>query len=126
MKLRLKGDTVRLRLTQSEVRQLAEGLPVQLLTRIDLATALLVRLQTWHLAVASVALHENTMEVQVPATETSAWAGNDQEGLEFRIDNGFPEGLLLWVEKDFNCLKPRPGEDESDHFPHPGASASRC
>lgn len=126
MKLRLKGDTVRLRLTQTEVKQLAEGVPVELETRIDLATVFLVRLQTWHLAVASVVLRESTFQIQVPAGDTTAWADSMQEGLEYRVDNGFPEGLLLWVEKDFNCLKPRPGEDESDHFPHPGGSTSRC
>ena len=38
---------------------------------------------------------------------------------EQQHDNG--DVLSILVEKDFACLAPREGEDESDMFPHPGA-----
>ena len=34
--------------------------------------------------------------------------------------------LAILVEKDFACLAPREGEDESDMFPHPDAGSSAC
>ena len=52
------------------------------------------------------------------STEQVAIAG------EQRLDDGAL--LTLLVEKDFACLAPRPGEDESDMFPHPEADAGRC
>jgi hypothetical protein len=34
--------------------------------------------------------------------------------------------LKILVEKDFACLAPREGEDESDMFPHPKAATDGC
>ncbi len=33
------------------------------------------------------------------------------------VDDG--DSLKILVEKDFACLAPREGEDESDMYPHP-------
>ena len=32
----------------------------------------------------------------------------------------------ILVEKDFQCLAPREGEDESDMFPHPDGDSTTC
>ena len=34
--------------------------------------------------------------------------------------------LRVIVEKDFACLTPRDGEDESDMYPHPKAGETTC
>jgi hypothetical protein len=33
--------------------------------------------------------------------------------------------LNITLEKDFACLAPRAGEDESDNFPHPDAQRGK-
>jgi hypothetical protein len=34
--------------------------------------------------------------------------------------------LTILVEKDFACLTPREGEDESDMFPNPDDDGAKC
>ena len=54
-----------------------------------------------------------------------AWALTEQvsmEGEQFLDDGG---KLTILVEKDFTCLAPREGEDESDMFPNPQADSGK-
>jgi hypothetical protein len=62
------------------------------------------------------------LSVRLPATTIDEWVNSNQVSIRAtqRLDNGGT--LQLLVEKDFACLEPRPGEDESDMFPHPDAT----
>ena len=61
------------------------------------------------------------MTVRLPETTVLAWAATEQVSIEGEqlLDGG--EKTTILVEKDFVCLAPREGEDESDMFPHPQA-----
>jgi len=59
--------------------------------------------------------------VSVPREEGMRWADSEQVSLEATLNNGEPEPLQVLIEKDFVCLKPRAGEDESELFPNPQA-----
>jgi hypothetical protein len=64
---------------------------------------------------------DNVITVHLPETTVLAWASSEQvsiEGVQI-LDDG--EQLAILVEKDFSCLAPREGEDESDMYPHPNA-----
>ena len=67
---------------------------------------------------------ENTITVRLPETTVLAWANSEQVSIEGEqvLDDG--EKLTILVEKDFTCLAPREGEDESDMYPHPDAKSS--
>ena len=67
-----------------------------------------------------------TLAVQLPAETVARWAGSEQVSIsgEQRLDG--EDHLALLVEKDFACLAPREGEDESDMFAHPAEGDSRC
>ncbi len=69
---------------------------------------------------------DNAITVRLPETAVLAWANSEQVSIEgeHRLDDG--EVLKILVEKDFACLAPRDGEDESDMFPHPEAGTSNC
>lgn len=62
---------------------------------------------------------DNVLTVRVPETSVLAWATTEQISIkgEQLLDEG--ENLAILVEKDFTCLAPREGEDESDMYPHP-------
>lgn len=64
---------------------------------------------------------DNEIRVRLPETVVLAWATTEQVSIEGEqlLDDG--EKLSILVEKDFACLAPRPGEDESDMFTHPNA-----
>lgn len=69
---------------------------------------------------------DNEIRVRLPETVVLAWLTTEQVSIEGEqvLDDG--EKLAILVEKDFACLLPRPGEDESDMFPHPDADSAEC
>lgn len=66
-------------------------------------------------------LSESTITVRLPETTVLAWSGSEQVTIhsEQPLDEGGT--LEILVEKDFTCLAPRDGEDESDMYPNPKA-----
>jgi len=64
-------------------------------------------------------LDAHAIVVTIPADEVHEWATSDR--VSIHGSEALPGGksLAILVEKDFACLKPREGEDESDMFPHP-------
>jgi hypothetical protein len=71
-------------------------------------------------------LSDNSLTVRLPEAAVLEWAGAEQVSLagEQVLDDG--ETLRILVEKDFACLTPREGEDESDMYAHPDAGTGRC
>ena len=48
------------------------------------------------------------------------WTESEQVAIKQEQNIGDGRTLLLLIEKDFACLKPRSGKDEdADAFPHP-------
>jgi hypothetical protein len=113
MKLRLRDDSLRLRLTRSEVDAFAKDGRVA--SRVRFGDKTLV----YALAHASVdrvsaRLANDEILVTVPSSAARAWASSEEVGISAN------DGVLrVLVEKDFACLKPREGEDDADAFPHP-------
>jgi len=127
MKLRIRGNSLRLRLTRSEVdRFKTQG-------RVDDAISfgpndeerLAYSLVAWESAHAvSARFHQNTITVIVPTSIAQQWTGSEDVG--FSAEQSVPgsEPLSLLVEKDFQCLHERPGEDESDAYPNPALDST--
>lgn len=117
MKLRIKGDSVRLRLTRSEVRSLLEAGVVEEATRFPggatLRCVLSTRRGTGGLAAG---FEGGTLTVSLPPEVARRWGTSEQ--VEIRATLPLEGGALeLLIEKDFPCLTARPGEDDSDAFP---------
>jgi hypothetical protein len=117
MKLRLRGNSIRLRLTQREVTALVATGRVEESVGFDARTKLTYALTTG--ATFRARFEGGEVEVQVPSGEASEWAASDRVSLETEQPIGDGESLRILVEKDWQCLRPRAGEDESDAYPHP-------
>ncbi len=124
MKLRIRNNSIRLRLTQSEVAQFGENGYVE--EAIEFGGAPASRL-----TYALISLPENDSEndiaskfenskitISVPSPQARQWVDSDQVGIETDQDIGGNK-LRILVEKDFACAAPRDGEDDSDAFPNP-------
>ena len=63
--------------------------------------------------------------VQIPQAVARRWAVTEEVSIAGgeRLEEG---ELSILVEKDFACLTPREGEDESDMFPHPLKGQENC
>ncbi len=127
MKLRIRDNAIRLRLMRAEVETLrAEG-RVSARTGFPGGGVFSYRVESSPAGVELEALFgDNALTVRIPENSILAWATSEQVSIEgdLLLDDG--ETLQLLVEKDFACLAPREGEDESDMYPHPEAGAGEC
>lgn len=124
MKIRIKANTIRLRLTQPEVERFAREGYVGSTLRFDPQHQLhyaLVR----DAAASSVQAHyrDHEIRVSVPVALAEEWTRTDRVGFQNAaapLHTGREDDpLFILVEKDFQCLHQRPHEDEGDQFPHP-------
>ncbi len=120
MKLRIRGNSLRLRVTRPELEQLASGRPVTEGLSFAAGAQLRYELSVDAAATALEASYVDDMiRVRIPAAEFRQWQREDQVSLRAAQATGASGELLLLVEKDFACLTPRAGEDESAAFAHP-------
>jgi hypothetical protein len=127
MKIRISGNSIRLRLSQSEVRVFTETGEVLEHVRFGASPSdvLTYALKRTDAAEMSASFINNRITVLVPAEQGDTWAYAEQEvGMEhlFRHTPGEGGSLRILVEKDFKCLAERPAEDENDNFPNPNLS----
>jgi hypothetical protein len=66
------------------------------------------------------------LTVSVPKSEIVDWSNSDEVSISAEQSLEGADSLKILVEKDFACLAPREGEDESDMFAHPQAGAESC
>ncbi len=127
MKLRVRDNSIRLRLTQAEVELVrADGL---VRGRVPLAGSnnFDYVLESSPATVKSEAhISNNVLTVRVPEAEILSWSDSDEVSISATqlVDGG--DELTILVEKDFACLAPREGEDETDMYPHPMAGKESC
>ena len=119
MKLRIRGNSIRLRLTRNEVERIAGGEIVE--ENVDFGPGgkrFGYALQIGDGDRLGAAFDGERIVVNVPRAQAAEWTGTDLVGLE--AENN---GMLILVEKDFACLTPRRGEDETDMFTNPSPEA---
>jgi hypothetical protein len=119
MKLRLRHNSIRLRLTQSEVREFAENGSVEDGLEFGANTKFRYRLERSPEADSITAnFKDGRITITVPENEGMSWAGSDQVGLRSLPGSDGVGILSILIEKDFACLEPRGSEDD-DAFPNP-------
>ena len=119
MKLRMQGNSLRLRLTQSEVGALRNKGEVLETVAFGSGAAFKYRLQTRAGGdVAQADLTYGMISISVPTALVERWATSEEVGIY-----GDDGGLRISVEKDFRCLTRTSEEQEADAYPHP---AERC
>lgn len=125
MKLRIKGATLRLRLTQGEIRALQEQGQVEEQVPFAPNVSLVYRLRK-DAAVRQIgaSYSGNVVEILVPAATADEWCVSQQVTLA-QVQGVGGAALNITLEKDFACLAPRAAEDESDNYPHPEAERGK-
>lgn len=123
MKLRVRGDSIRLRLTQAEVAAIGEGRRVEERTSFGPNASFVYALGVGGPGANLTAkLEGSSIEVLVPSDIAPVWASDDSVAIEGAQDAGDGRTLRILVEKDFACLTKRPHEDDTDAFPNPNKS----
>jgi hypothetical protein len=126
MKVRFRGNSIRLRLTAPEAAMAGSGQPVSEVCSISPIDQLAFRLEGWHLEVYQVSLEGQIIIVRAPIEALRRWSADNSEGIYGLQENGYPEGFSIAIEKDYTCLSDRTGNDEQDQFPHPETGKRAC
>jgi hypothetical protein len=112
MKIRIKGDSLRYRLTKSDISLLAEDGYIQEQTTFA-GQSLIYAIKASddnHLAAEYLS---NTITLFIPINMMTELVNTDKVGFA-----GKHGSLQLLIEKDFTCLD-NVEEDQSDNYPNP-------
>lgn len=126
MKLRMRSNSIRLRLTQSDVAAFEAGGAVEEIIEFGLIAGKRFTYRLEQAAVENVCADfaDGKITVSVPLEEARNWVQTNQIGIKAEPEIGNGKTLKILIEKDFACLDVREGEDESDAFPHPNSVKS--
>ncbi|MCZ2148128.1 MAG: hypothetical protein LC126_10145 [Bryobacterales bacterium] len=122
MKLRIKGNSLRLRLTRPEVARLSAGGPVEESTEFAPDQILRYRIQPGEGADdIRASFGAGVAAVTVGVDRVRQWASSDETGIYASAG-----ALDIAIEKDFRCLT-RPEERlDPDVYPHPAGEEGRA
>jgi hypothetical protein len=109
----LQGDSLRVRLRQSEIARLRDHGAVEESVSFQSGATLVYRILSGRQTEGLQADFDGGLvTVHISADSAQAWASSDEVGVY--AQNG---GLRIAIEKDFRCLMR--AEDEPDAFPRP-------
>lgn len=117
MKLRIKGNMVRLRLTKSEVDYFSIHKKIE--ETVDFPENNFVySLNNLPVENIEVSFDNNKLSVNLPSTFAEKWVTTNLISCsgEMRLKNG--KSIYLLIEKDFKCLD-ETVEDQSDNYENP-------
>ncbi len=121
MKLRIRGNSIRLRLDQRDVKIFGEQWHLE--NSIQFGTAaggiLKYSITTADIPKLKCKFEGNLIQVLVPKKLAYDWVNSQIVGMEHHTSITENSQLRILVEKDFKCLQVRINEDESRSYPHP-------
>ena len=121
MKLRIRGNSIRLRLSQQNVKVFGEEGRVEECIQFGAAAGgqLTYALETADVKKLKSEFSGNTITIFVPTELAKIWVESQLVGMEHLDTTTEKDQVIILVEKDFKCMHVRINEDESDSFPHP-------
>src|SRR5437868_3784031 len=122
MKLRIKGNSLRLRLLRSEVERLAAAGIVSEEIRFGTATD-----QALRYSIASsdgieeitVQFNDNQILILLPESMAIDWTQTEKISLQASHEIDENNSLSVLIEKDFVCVDRQDDADRADAFPNP-------
>jgi hypothetical protein len=112
MKVRIKGNSLRYRLTKSDFTNLLGELALTECSEF-LSNTFVYGIEVTANEELSADFKDNNIILQLPSTMLLELVKTDRVGF-----SGHSGAVSLLIEKDFTCLD-NVEEDQSDHFPNP-------
>lgn len=112
MKIRIKDNSVRFRLTQSEVALLGQTGLVSCTTEF-INRPLVYAIESTEETEFSVSFIENKIVLKMPEELIKEWVSTERVGFD-----GQSGSVKVLIEKDFVCID-NSMEDQSDNYPNP-------
>lgn len=118
MKIRIKGNSIRYRLSKSEVTKLAETGYLEEQTLFPQNRFVYALQMVDNQQELAADFTGNKICLYIPAAFVKDWSDNNTIGIDSRIALTETDRLYLLVEKDFICLD-ETTEDQSDNYENP-------
>ena len=119
MKLRIRGNSIRIRVSKPELEQLAEAGSAEDKIQFAPANELRYRVDVKESGAVEAEFRGSLIRVVLPRQEVERWLAPEQVSIEGRQAVGDGTHLRILVEKDYTCLAPRGDEDDSELFANP-------
>ncbi|MES2850101.1 MAG: hypothetical protein V4685_13670 [Bacteroidota bacterium] len=117
MKLRIKGNSIRLRLSKPEVEMLSSAGIIK--EQTDFAgNSFVYCLKKDTTGELKASFTNNQLVVFIPGEFVHDWPGNNIVGIDNKLVDGSLPQLYILVEKDFKCIDDTT-EDQSDNYDNP-------
>jgi hypothetical protein len=118
MKLRIKGNSLRLRLSKSEVEKLAVDAYLEEHTSFGKNTFGYALQSKAGAVELSADFDDHKITIFIPENFIKDWHVNDVTGFDSTMHISDAESLYILVEKDFQCLE-KTTEDQFDNYDNP-------
>lgn len=122
MKLRIHENTLRIRVNRPDLHTLMRDGYIEHELVLAADASLTYRLELADTDQVSARFHKAVICVCIPRRLASAWSADDEVTISARQQIDAQRTLEILIEKDFACLVPRPGEDQSDYFENPAGN----
>jgi hypothetical protein len=117
MKIRIQGNSIRLRLNKTEVELFGAGGTIK--ESVNFGKAILTyQLQSSEEMNITASFKNDCITIGVPGIIGEQWSKSEEVGFSVEVQHDDIESLSILIEKDFQCLIPRK-EDESDLYKNP-------
>lgn len=118
MKLRIKGNSLRIRLTRTEVEKFTDTGYLEEQTSFGARKFIYAVQRSNEQQEMTASFDQNGICLFVPAKLVAGWAQNDIVGFNANMPLPETDSLYLLLEKDFICLD-ETTEDQSDNYENP-------
>ncbi len=119
MKIRIKGNSIRYRITQKEIDNFGKNGWLEEKTEFLNGPSFSYRLEKKAgITNMEASFSGNCISIFVPENITEEWTTTDVIGFDNKMKVGEGKELFLLIEKDFVCLD-HTFEDQSDNYPNP-------
>jgi hypothetical protein len=119
MKIRLNGNSIRYRLSKTDIANFGEHGLIEEKTEFPNNKSFYYCLQKKEgIKNIEATFSENRICIFVPEIIAAEWTTTDVVGFDSKMSLGEEKELLLLIEKDFVCLD-QTWEDQHDNYPNP-------
>ncbi len=120
MKLRFRGNTLRLRVNQREVTALADGHSLEEAVAFPNNARFIYLFEPNAEREPMASFADGRIRIQAPLRDVQAWAQGESVGLYFDLPADSTTELRIAIEKDLECVDGSPEEYDPYAFPRSG------
>jgi hypothetical protein len=116
MKLRLRGNSLRLRVNRGELERLASGALLEEQVHFPGQARMSYTLEPSDTGAPAASFHQGVIRISAPRKQLNDWANNESIGIYFDLPANDGH-LTIAIEKDLECLDAPAHERDPEAFP---------